>query len=154
MAGRHETWRTEPELWRKLKPVARTLRNEPTRAEAVLWQHIRRGALGASFRRQHALDRFIVDFYAPEVRLAIEVDGDVHDTQREQDAVRQQHLERLGVRFLRFRNEEVLGNTARVTAEIAAKINELKQRSSDPTNSPSLPSGEGAGGRGRERTHR
>jgi very-short-patch-repair endonuclease len=112
-----------------------------------LWQYLRRDRLGVRFRRQHALDRYIVDFYASECQLAIEVDGDVHDTQRESDAVREQHLARLGIHMLRFRNDEVLDNPAQVIAAIEARIAEFKQSPSDPTNAPSLPSGEGVGGR-------
>ncbi len=127
MAGRHETWRTKPELWRKLKPVARVMRREPTQAESVLWSHLRGAQLGVGFRRQHPLDRFVVDFYAPECQLAVEVDGDVHDTQQEQDAGREQHLARLGVSTVRFRNEAVLSDPMQVVAAIKACISELKQ---------------------------
>jgi very-short-patch-repair endonuclease len=61
------------------------------------------------FRRQHAIDRFVLDFYCPAHKLAVEVDGAVHDTadQAERDAGRTQALEQLGIRVIRIRNEEV-----------------------------------------------
>ena len=128
MAGRNETWRTKADLWRKLQPEVRAMRREPTSVEAVLWEQLRAGRLdGVKFRRQHPLDRFVVDFYAPEYQLAVEVDGDVHDTQQEQDAGREQHLARLGVSTVRFRNEAVLSDPMQVVEAIKARISELKR---------------------------
>jgi very-short-patch-repair endonuclease len=54
------------------------------------------------FRRQHPVGRFILDFYCREERLAVEVDGPVHETQRQADCERQQILESMGIRFLRL----------------------------------------------------
>ncbi len=67
---------TAPELWEKLKPLARQMRHVPTPAEDRLWQHIRNRQLkGMKFRRQWAIERFIVDFFCYEANLIIEVDG-------------------------------------------------------------------------------
>jgi len=90
---------------------ARLLRKSMTPAETVLWEHLRRKALeGIRFRRQHPVNRFILDFYCHQLRLAIEIDGSVHDLpeQAEYDAGRTAELERLGIAMLRFRNEEIL----------------------------------------------
>jgi len=73
-------WQTPAFVWQALKPLAREMRKSPTPAEDVLWQHLRGEQLGVKFRRQHAIDRFIVDFYAREPRLIIEVDGPIHDS--------------------------------------------------------------------------
>ena len=117
---------TTPELWAKLKPLARQMRHEPTPAEGKLWQALRGRRLGgAKFRRQYAIDRFIVDFYCPAARLVVEVDGPVHDYQPEQDAIRQQFLESLGLRVLRFRNEDVLTALEAVLDEISVVLQEL-----------------------------
>lgn len=98
-----------PELWDRLKPLARQMRHEPTPAENALWQRIRnRRVAGAKFRRQYAIERFIVDFVCLEHRLIIEVDGSIHEQQQEYDAVRQAFLEAQGFRVLRFTNGEVL----------------------------------------------
>ena len=87
---------------------AREMRKAPTRSEALLWAQIRGRKLGARFRRQAPLDRYIVDFYAPCHKLVVEVDGAIHDSQREQDSTRQCELESLfGIRFVRIRAELV-----------------------------------------------
>ncbi len=84
------------------------MRVSPTRSEALLWPQLRGRKLGVRFRRQHPLDRYIVDFFAPCARLVVEVDGAMHETQRAHDAIRQRAIETLfGVRFVRIRGELV-----------------------------------------------
>ena len=101
-------WNTPRHLWAKLKPAARRMRRNPTPSEERLWQRLRnRGLLDFKFRRQHAIDRFIVDFYCAEARLIVEVDGSVHERSVQTDAVRQDALESRGLRVLRFTNSEV-----------------------------------------------
>ncbi len=75
--------------------------------------------LNLKFRRQHTIDRFIVDFICNQAQLIIEVDGEIHDYTQEEDAIRQEFLESQGLRVIRFRNEEVLGNIDGVLEEIA-----------------------------------
>ena len=108
MSDRKTPFYTSPELWEKLKPLARQKRREPTPAEDVLWQRLRRKALGVNFRRQHAVGPFIVDFYCPEARLVVEVDGLIHVYTPEEDAIRQEFLETQGLRVIRFTNGEVI----------------------------------------------
>ncbi len=103
-------WTTPPELWEKLKPLARQHRHNPTPAEDALWQRLRRNQLAYHFRRQHTIERFIADFYCAKARPVIEVDGPIHDYTPEEDAIRQVYLESRGLRVLRFRNDEVLTN--------------------------------------------
>ena len=115
--------RTSPELWAKINPIARELRKSPTAAEDHLWQALRRKAVeGQRFRRQHVFERFIVDFYCPAAHLVIEVDGDTHAQQAEYDALRTAFLESLGLRVLRFRNEDVFTNLSEVLARIQAAV--------------------------------
>ncbi len=124
MAPTH-TWYTSPELWQKLKPLARQMRKEPTLAEATLWQRIRgKQLLGYKFRRQHALERFIVDFYCSEAKLIIEVDGPIHEYNPEEDAIRQKFLEEMGFRVVRFTNVEVLKQLDSVLDEIVKVLDE------------------------------
>ena len=107
------------ELESTLRARAREMRTNPTRQEAILWNVLRGGSLGARFRRQHVLTPYIVDFYAPAHRLAIEIDGGVHDDRRDEDARRAAHLhERHGVRTLRFTNQQVQWRLGGVTASI------------------------------------
>ncbi|MEW6491236.1 MAG: endonuclease domain-containing protein [Cyanobacteriota bacterium] len=117
------TWQTSPELWEKLKPLARQMRHEPTLAEKQLWQKLRnKQLLGFKFRRQHSIDRFIADFYCAEVGLVVEVDGSIHDYTQEEDALRQEFLESLGLRVLRFSNAEVLNSIDGVLEVIAGYL--------------------------------
>lgn len=121
--GVPNTWRTPPELWDKLKPLARQMRCEPTPAEKSLWEKLRnKQLLGFKFRRQHPIDRFIVDFYCAEARLIIEVDGEVHNYTQVEDAIRQEFLESLGLRLIRFRNEEVLMGLDAVLEKIVSVL--------------------------------
>jgi very-short-patch-repair endonuclease len=122
-----------PELWAKLKPLAREMRHEATPAEDVLWEAIRnRKVNGAKFRRQHVIERFIVDFYCAEARLIIEVDGPIHDYTPEEDAIRQEFLEAQGFRVLRFKNDDVMGNLAGVVAQIGEATSLPGQYTSPP----------------------
>ena len=78
-----------------------------------MWLHIRnRKLLGVKFRRQYSVDNYVIDFYAPELKLAIELDGSIHELpeQKEYDKTRQKHIEQFGIEFIRITNEELLGN--------------------------------------------
>src|SRR5690349_7992627 len=87
---------------------ARLFRQAPTSAEAMLWHALRRRLVaGLKFRRQHVIAGYIVDFYCPALRLVIEVDGGVHDAQRERDAQRTVYLAQLGVSIIRIPNARV-----------------------------------------------
>ncbi len=106
-----------------LKAVRRALRSHATPAERALWQTLKQRQLeGRKFRRQHSIGRYVLDFYCPDERLGIELDGSVHDDplRRQYDAKRQAELEAFGVRVLRFENREVLQTPGVVAAAIAA----------------------------------
>lgn len=116
-------WQPPSELWQKLKPLARQMRHEPTAAEAKLWQRLRnRQVRSVKFRRQFAIDRFIVDFCSPETRLIIEVDGPIHQYTQAEDKIRQKFLESLGFTVLRFTNVEVLNTTQAVVEAIERQV--------------------------------
>ncbi|MBN2116862.1 MAG: DUF559 domain-containing protein [Anaerolineales bacterium] len=89
---------------------AKELRREMTPAEKILWQELRANRLGVHFRRQQVIAGFIVDFYCHRAALVVEVDGDIHDLQQEEDARREKALNEIGLRIVRFRNDEVLKN--------------------------------------------
>ncbi len=95
---------------RRLFQFAKKMRHEPTPAEAALWGVLSDKKLGAKFRRQHPFGRFILDFYCHEKKLAIEIDGGYHldEAQQQYDALRTEYLREMGVREIRFSNEEVL----------------------------------------------
>ncbi len=93
-----------------LKEIARGLRNNSTLGEVLLWKKLRnKRMLGYDFHRQKPLDQFIVDFFCHELNLAIEIDGGSHeaDGAQEKDAARQERLESLGVKFLRFKESDL-----------------------------------------------
>jgi very-short-patch-repair endonuclease len=105
------------------------LRSHATKAEVVLWSSLKsRGVLGEKFRRQHGVGVYILDFYCPNLRLAIELDGESHHSMeaKKKDRERQERLENVGIRFLRFDNEEVLGNPDAVVARIGREIRRLR----------------------------
>ena len=96
------------------------MRREPTPAEDRLWQRLRGGQLnGFKFRRQHAIERFVVDFYCSAARLVIEVDGAVHQHTRAADAARQELLQALGLFVLRFNNTQTEDDIESVLQAIA-----------------------------------
>jgi very-short-patch-repair endonuclease len=103
--------------------AAKGHRQTTTAAEEVLWTAVRGQQIrGLPFRRQHPVDRFILDFYCPRKKLCIELDGSVHDAQQERDAERTEALGRLRIRVVRFRNEEVLGDLPSVIQRIEAAL--------------------------------
>lgn len=110
------------------KEKRRALRRRSTEAERLLWQAVRnRQLLGYKFRRQHSVGPYVLDFYCPELKLAIEVDGISHDTPeaREYDKTRQAIIETYGIRFLRIRDEEVKANPNRALETIAEFVRKI-----------------------------
>src|SRR5829696_8924846 len=87
---------------------ARELRRDMTSAEQILWQELRANKLGIHFRRQQIIAGFIVDFYCHKLALVIEVDGDIHDRQQEDDARREDVMREMGLKIVRFKNDHVI----------------------------------------------
>ncbi len=140
-------WHTKPELWEKLKQIAREKRHKPTAEENILWQRLRRNQLqGYHFRRQHGIGPFIVDFYCESANLVIEVDGPVHDYQIEKDKIRQQYLEELKFKIMRFTNDSVLKDLESVVYQIVSVLIKTDLR-------PLSAGGERDGKRGRGSKH-
>jgi very-short-patch-repair endonuclease len=90
-----------------LKSKARRLRQNSTLAEILLWKNIKGKALGYEFHRQVPIDEYIVDFYCHELQLAIEVDGNSHNYNFAMDELRQHRIENLGIKVIRFTDEDV-----------------------------------------------
>ena len=92
----------------KKRQRAKELRQKMTPEEALLWHALRTNKLdGWHFRRQQVIDGFIIDFYCHAASLILEVDGGIHETQKQQDAERDAHLVSRGFRILRVTNDEV-----------------------------------------------
>ncbi len=101
-----------------------------TVAEARLWKALRNRRLAdCRFERQYSIGNYIVDFYSPQVRLAIEVDGPIHEMADaiESDKLREDEIKGLGIHVLRFKNEQVENGFSDVTKQIVEKIHELRK---------------------------
>ena len=101
---------------------ARYLRHEETKAEKMLWQELRNRKLGVKFRRQHPVDKFIIDFYTPEIKLGVELDGSAHKDSHEYDKLRTDLLENQNIKIIRFWNSEIEKNLERVIEKIKKAI--------------------------------
>ncbi|HOH03700.1 MAG TPA: endonuclease domain-containing protein [Polyangiaceae bacterium] len=100
--------RQRREATEAIRRLARRLRGDLTQAEQILWQELRGRTLGGfKFRRQHIVAGYVVDFYCPATRLAIEVDGPVHETQQSHDKARDAIIESQGIALLRITNDDV-----------------------------------------------
>lgn len=120
----------------ELKQTRRKLRKEMTYAEKIMWIHLRKkGTLGCKFRRQYSVDSYVIDFYSPEIKLAIELDGNIHELpeQKEYDIKRQNKIENFGITFIRITNEEFLGNPNKAFDRIENEIRRLKNLSLNPS---------------------
>ena len=105
----------------KLKDRARKLRNNSTLSEVLLWKELKKRKMkGKDFHRQKPIMNYIVDFFSPELALAIEIDGNSHnrETACEKDVERQREIEGLGIQFLRFNDLDVKRNMAGVLSVI------------------------------------
>jgi len=112
----------------------KALRNNATDAEGRLWHHLRAEQLGTKFRRQYSVDAYILDFYAPRSKLAIEVDGNSHFSPEaiEYDRERTTYLERFAIEVLRFTNLEIFENLEGVRTSIEQAIARRKATSPEP----------------------
>jgi very-short-patch-repair endonuclease len=106
---------------------ARELRKEMTHAESLLWIELRdRRFKEHKFRRQHPIGKYIVDFFSFSAKLAIELDGGIHNERVEEDNWRQAVIQTRGIRFLRFRNEEIEQNMQTVLDRIGEALLSIK----------------------------
>jgi very-short-patch-repair endonuclease len=109
----------------KLFEFSKTLRKTQTDAEEIIWQSLRnRKILGFKFRRQHPLDKYIADFYCYEAKLIVEIDGGIHNKNENQeyDKNRSYELEEMGITVIRFTNEMVNSDLAKVLSDIRSYL--------------------------------
>ena len=107
-----------------LSPHSKRLRRTQTDAERKLWLHLRNRQMNsAKFRRQQPIGRYIVDFFCPEQRLVIELDGGHHADQIQADQRRTEYLTKAGYRVLRFWDNEVLTEPEAVLQRILDAVN-------------------------------
>lgn len=108
----------------KLKDRRAELRKAQTPQEVILWSKLRREQLGFKFRRQHSIGGYIADFYCPERKLIVEIDGSRHNTKdnKEYDKIRSEFFAGLDIKVLRFTNLEVATETERVIRKITTSL--------------------------------
>jgi very-short-patch-repair endonuclease len=112
-------------------PKRRALRHSMPKAEVILWKSLsRKQMMGCKFRRQYSVDKYVIDFYCPELKLAVEVDGDSHYVKdaEEYDKERQDYIEQFGITFLRVANNDIYKNLNGVLTTISEKIQEIKKQ--------------------------
>ncbi len=110
-----------------LSERAAQMRHAPTASEARLFEALRGRRLGVTFRRQvPLLGRFIVDLYASEVKLIVEIDGGYHAEREAKDAHRERALERAGYTVVRLDAELVMRDVEAAVARVAAAVEELR----------------------------
>ena len=136
--GMPKFFTTNPELWKVLQDRTLEMRKNPTNGEKIMWGLLRRNGTEHHFRRQHIIDRFIVDFVCIEKKLVIEVDGDIHDYQKKEDEERTKILNELSFEVVRFTNDEIIKKPENVLAKIILKLNNVSSKT--------LSFGEGKGG--------
>jgi len=112
------------------KEKRRKLRQNQTNAEDLVWRYLRnRQLLGYKFKRQYSVDHFVIDFYCPELKLAVELDGASHNNpeQIEYDIKRQKYLEEFNIKFVRIKDEDLFGNTNQAFMKIENTIKLLEK---------------------------
>ena len=108
----------------KLLTRRRSLRNNATPQETLLWSKLKNSQIGFKFRRQHSISGYIADFYCPSKKLIIEIDGSQHFTKEntDYDTKRTKFFEGLGIRVIRFDNGEINTNIDGVILKIESEL--------------------------------
>lgn len=123
---------------KKLKSLARQLRKEGTKGEAILWKYALRAKKmnGHQFNRQFPIGEYIVDFICRKLRLIIEIDGSTHNYRGADDYKKQRSLEKWGFTILRFTEGEVIYRIDEVVGEIYDVIENLEKENKIPLTPP------------------
>lgn len=105
---------------KSLTKIRKFLRNQTVKAEWLLWSKLKSKQLGYKFRRQYSIDHYIVDFYCPELKFAIEADGATHSSDKEltYDKNREAYLKNFGIKIKRYNNLEIFNNLEMVASDI------------------------------------
>ena len=114
-------------MYKKSRELQTLQRKNPTRAERVMWEHLRNKKCGFKIRRQHIIDRYIVDFVCLSVQLIIEIDGEIHRNQKEQDLQRTERLIELGYEVMRFSNKDVSKDPNAIFVKIKERLEDMNQ---------------------------
>ncbi|PIT93942.1 hypothetical protein COU00_01645 [Candidatus Falkowbacteria bacterium CG10_big_fil_rev_8_21_14_0_10_43_11] len=114
----------------KQKKLRQYFRNNETKAEELLWKFLKDSQLRYKFRRQHGVKQYVLDFYCPQLKLAVEADGDSHNyqSQNQHDWVRDKFLESLGITVIRYKNEDIILRMGDVLENLKDICDNLKNR--------------------------
>ncbi len=104
------------------KDRRRELRKSSTKAEQILWEYLRRKNFNFKFKRQNSIGPYIIDFYAPSIKLAIELDGNDHKENKDYDKNRTNYLKDKGIKVLRFWNSEIENDIDKVLEKIRLNL--------------------------------
>jgi very-short-patch-repair endonuclease len=110
---------------RYVKDLAKKMRKEPTPAEAMLWEHLRRkNLMDSKFYRQYPIGRYIADFCCPSKKLIVEMDGGIHETEKRivYDEIRDKTLYCEGMKVIRFKNMQVINDIDSVISTIGKEL--------------------------------
>lgn len=120
----------------KHNSLRKELRNNPVKSERIFWQHIKGKQNGFKFRRQQGIGPYIIDFYCPEIKLVVEIDGLTHAEEEvfENDQLRQKYLENLGLIVKRYSTEDVFNNLGQILDDLYELCVRLRSANTSPTN--------------------
>ena len=120
----------------KHNSLRKELRNNPVKSERIFWQHIKGKQNGFKFRRQQGIGPYIIDFYCPEIKLVVEIDGLTHAEGEvlENDQLRQKYLENLGLIVKRYSTEDVFNNLGQILDDLYELCVRLRSANTSPTN--------------------
>ena len=124
---------------RKIFQNAEVLRKNMTEAEKVLWERLNKSQLGFRFKAQHPMDIFVADFYCHKFKLVVEIDGEIHQKQKEYDEGRTAEMENYNLKVIRFTNDQVLNDTDWVVEEIKKYLTAPKSPELDVNTAPKSP---------------
>jgi cyclase len=107
---------------------ARKLRNEPTASEVIFWGLLKQHFSNYRFKRQHPISQFIADFYCHKLKLVIEIDGSIHlsDEAKNSDQLRDEFMQKLNLKIIRFTNDEVSKNGEVVVGKLKDFIGKIR----------------------------
>jgi very-short-patch-repair endonuclease len=106
-----------------LNPRRKKLRRDATQAEKILWERLRNKQTGVRFFRQYSVEGYVIDFYCPEKKLAVEIEGGIHKRLKVYDDYRFRLIRAYKIRVLRFSNEEVFVDIGKVVEKIRGLCN-------------------------------
>jgi very-short-patch-repair endonuclease len=114
---------------KNLKEHARQLRNNSTLPETIIWNRLlkKKQLRGYSFLRQRPIGNYIVDFFSKDLKLIIEIDGEIHEFQKTKDRNREKALKELGYTIIRFKNEQILNEFINVIRTLEEFVNDFER---------------------------